>query len=400
MNYILFDDNSRIDLLPFTFTRPICEIRAGILTLREKWEKLLGISTSTYTERYLSEKFPLKIEKDNIFLNGSICPDPKLAAEIKKLKTGQKLVNGNTILAMRISGDHFKDEIDKNTVFFNTYTPDLKYHNNYLKIRYIYDIFKLNDELIKSDFELLSRKKNSAGLSSTNTILGDDIFVEEGAKAECAVFNTRSGPVYLGKNSEVMEGSVIRGPFALCEGSTLKMSAKIYGATTIGPHSKVGGEINNSVIFGYSNKAHDGFLGNSVIGEWCNIGADSNNSNLKNNYAEVKLWSYRTQSFVNTALTFCGLFMADHSKCGINTMFNTGTVVGVSANIFGAGFPRNYIPSFSWGGAAGFTTFSLRKAFEVAEKMMERRGKKMDDIEKGILTNIFELTGNFRKEVK
>lgn len=400
MNYILFDDNSRIDLLPFTFTRPICEIRAGILTLREKWEKLLGISTSTYTEAYLGEKFPLKIEKDNIFLNGSVCPDTRLADEINKLKIGQKLVNGNTILAMRISGDHFKDEIDKNTIFFNTYGPDLKYYHNYIKIRYIYDIFKLNDELIKNDFELLAKGRNSAGLSRTNTVLGSDIFVEEGVKAECAVFNTMSGPVYLGKNSEIMEGSVIRGPFALGEESVLKMSAKIYGATTIGPHSKVGGEINNSVIFGYSNKAHDGFLGNSVIGEWCNIGADSNNSNLKNNYAEVKLWSYRSQSFVNTGLVFCGLFMADHSKCGINTMFNTGTVVGVSSNIFGDGFPRNYIPSFSWGGAAGFTTFSLQKAIEVAEKMMERRGKKMDNMERGIMKNIFELTGNFRNEAK
>lgn len=398
MNYILFDDNSRTDLLPFTFTRPVCDLRAGILTIREKWEKHLECPISTFTEEYLRKKFPLKIEKDNTFINGKICPDPIIIEEIKKLKNGQKLIGGNTILAMRISGDHFMDEIDKNTIFNNTYTPDLKCIHNYLKINYIYDLFKLNDELINIDFEFLTKGKKSAKLSESNTILGNHIFVEEGVKAECAIFNTKTGPIYLGKNSEIMEGSVIRGPFALGEESTLKMSSKIYGATTIGPHSKVGGEVNNSVIFGYSNKAHDGFLGNSVIGEWCNIGADSNNSNLKNNYAEVKLWSYRTKSFNNTGLTFCGLFMGDHSKCGINTMFNTGTVVGISANIFGDGFPRNYIPSFSWGGAAGFTTFSLQKAFEVSEKMMERRGKKFDDIEKNILKNIFEITKDIRKE--
>ena len=398
MNYILFDDHSRIDLLPFTFTRPVCDLRAGILTLREKWEKLLEVHTSTFTQEYLSKKYPIKIETDNLFINGKICPNPLLIEEIKKLKNGQKLVDGNTILAMRISGAHFIDELDKSTIFNNTYVPNTKLNYNYLKINFIYDLFKLNDELIKNDFELLTKGRKSANLSSSNTVLGDRIFVEEGAKAECAVFNTKTGPVYLGKNSEVMEGSVIRGPFSLGDESTLKMSAKIYGATTIGPHSKVGGEVNNSVIFGYSNKAHDGFLGNSVIGEWCNIGADSNNSNLKNNYAEVKLWSYRSRSFTNTGLTFCGLFMGDHSKCGINTMFNTGTVVGVSANIFGDGFPRNYIPSFSWGGAAGFTTFSLQKAFEVAEKMMDRRGKKFDDTEKNIFKHIFEMTKDNGKD--
>ncbi len=390
MNYILFDDNSRIDLLPFTFTRPVCEIRAGILTIREKWEKHLNAKISFFTEDYLSKKFPVKI-------NGKICPDTKIWEAINKLKTGQKLISQNTIIAMRVSGEHFNDEINKNSIFNNSYFPDIYYSNNYLKINFIYDIFKLNDELIKSDFELLTNGKKSAKLSDTNTLLGSDIFMEEGVKTECSVFNTKTGPVYLGKNSEVMEGTTIRGPFALCEESTVKMSAKIYGATTVGPHSKVGGEINNSVIFGNSNKAHDGFLGNSVIGEWCNIGADSNNSNLKNNYAEIKLWSYRAQSFKNTGLTFCGLFMGDHSKCGINTMFNTGTVVGVSANIFGDGFPRNFIPSFSWGGAAGFTEFSLTKAFEVAEKVMERRNKKLDEVEKEILTHVFAMTKDFKK---
>ena len=230
-----------------------------------------------------------------------------------------------------------------------------------------------------------------------NLIAQENIFAEEGFKGEFATINASTGPVYLGKDSEIMEGSIVRGPFALCDHSTLKMGAKIYGPTTIGPNSKAGGEINNSVIFGNSNKGHDGFLGNSVLGEWCNIGADSNNSNLKNNYAIVKLWSYKEEKFIDTALQFCGLIMGDHSKCGINTMFNTGTVVGVSANIFGTGFPRNFIPSFSWGGAHGLSTFTLPKALDVAEKVMSRRNLPLDDKDKSILMAIFEKTDKYRR---
>jgi UDP-N-acetylglucosamine diphosphorylase/glucosamine-1-phosphate N-acetyltransferase len=225
----------------------------------------------------------------------------------------------------------------------------------------------------------------------------ENIFLEPGAKIECATLNASTGPIYIGKDAEIMEGALIRGPFALCEHATLKMGTKIYGPTTIGPHSKVGGEVNNSVIFGYSNKAHDGFLGNSVIGEWCNLGADTNNSNLKNNYIEVKLWDYASGRFIPTGLQFCGLIMGDHSKSGINTMFNTGTVVGVSANIFGSGFPRNYIPSFSWGGAQGYITYHIDKALEVASQVMKRRDIKLDEIEQDILKHIFEITASKRK---
>jgi UDP-N-acetylglucosamine diphosphorylase/glucosamine-1-phosphate N-acetyltransferase len=261
-----------------------------------------------------------------------------------------------------------------------------------------WDIFSKNGDAIKSDFELVTKGRKSLALSSTNQVIAaENIFVEEGAVVECAILNASTGPIYIGKDAEIMEGSIVRGPFSLGEHSALKLGAKIYGPTTIGPHSKVGGEVNNSVIFGFSNKAHDGFLGNSVLGEWCNIGADSNNSNLKNNYAEVKLWNYNKERFVGTGLTFCGLIMGDHSKCGINTMFNTGTVVGVNANIFGSGFPRNFVASFSWGGAAGFTTYKLKDAFEVASKVFERRSMVFDETEQEILTHVFELTEKYRK---
>jgi UDP-N-acetylglucosamine diphosphorylase/glucosamine-1-phosphate N-acetyltransferase len=266
-----------------------------------------------------------------------------------------------------------------------------------IKISYPWDIFSNNEKAIASDFELITKGRTSANLSNTNRYIGNNIFIEEGAKVEFSILNATTGPIYIGKDAEIMEGAIVRGPLALCEHAALKMGAKIYGATTIGPHSKMGGEISNSVIFGYSNKAHDGFLGNSVLGEWCNLGADTNNSNLKNNYALVKVWNYPQERFINTNLQFCGLIMGDHSKSGINTMFNTGTVVGVSANIFGDGFPRNFIPSFSWGGAQGFTVFTINKAFEVASQVMKRRNIDFSDDDKAILTHIFEVTEKYRR---
>ena len=393
MNYILFDDN-RNNLLPLTFTRPVAEIRIGILTIKQKWEKRLDANISFYTEEYLSGKFPTEytIDEDNIWINGSFCPNEKLVSEIKNLKKGQELVAGDVLLA-RNSGDEkaFSNKANKSYEEFES-------HAHALQIKNLWDIFSKNVDELQSDFDLITKGRNSHVLSKTNqTINPDNIFVEEGAKVECAILNASAGPIYIGKDAEVMEGSIVRGPFSLGEHSTLKMGSKIYGQTTIGPHSKVGGEVNNSVIFGYSNKAHDGFLGNSVIGEWCNIGADSNNSNLKNNYAEVKLWNYEKEKFENTALTFCGLIMADHSKCGINTMFNTGTVVGVSANIFGSGFPRNFVADYSWGGASGFSTYKLKEAFETAALVMQRRNISFSDADKNILTKVFELTEKFRK---
>ncbi|MFL5762795.1 MAG: GlmU family protein [Bacteroidia bacterium] len=392
MNYILFEDNTRNNLLPLTFTRPVAEIRIGILTIREKWEKMLEAKMSFRTEAYLGKKFPLEfaIDKDNIWINGSFCPNAKLVEEISTLKPGQGLMTGEVLIAANTGNEKAFEPSIELTRFES--------HAQAMRIENSWDIFSKNGDAIKADFELITKGRKSLALSPTNQVIGvENIFVEEGAKVECAILNASTGPIYIGKDAEIMEGSIVRGPLALCEHAGLKLGAKIYGPTTVGPYSKVGGEVNNSVIIGYSNKGHDGFLGNSVLGEWCNIGADSNNSNLKNNYAEVKLWNYEKERFVNTGLTFCGLIMGDHSKCGINTMFNTGTVVGVNANIFGAGFPRNFIPSFSWGGAAGFTTYKTKDAFEVATKVMERRGVVFNEIEQEILAHVFTLTEKYRK---
>jgi UDP-N-acetylglucosamine diphosphorylase/glucosamine-1-phosphate N-acetyltransferase len=267
-----------------------------------------------------------------------------------------------------------------------------------IKINFPWDLFRYNEKALLADYKLLTSKRRSALLSKTNQVVNkSNIFIEKGAKVEFSVLNGSKGPIYIGKDAEIMEGCLIRGPFALCDHAILKMGAKIYGPTSIGPNSKVGGEINNSIFQANANKAHDGFLGNSVIGEWCNIGADSNNSNLKNNYAEVKMWNFTSEKFIPTGLQFCGLVMGDHSKCGINTMFNTGTVIGVSANIFGSGYPRNFIPSFSWGGPQGISVYPLEKAFETADKVFQRRGISFTAMEKKILEHIFISTEKYRR---
>ncbi|MCF6341928.1 MAG: GlmU family protein [Bacteroidales bacterium] len=385
MNYILFDSFRRNNLLPFVYTRPVADIRIGILSIREKWEIMLGAGTSTLTEDYLEKKYPLIRTDDNVLINASVLPTTQLIGQIAKLKTSQILVKDDAILAMRLSAadiDGFNENED---------LTELIYEGDFLKINNSWDIFSQNAQAIRDDFELLTKSRKSAELPDTNFVKGDkkSIFLEKGARVDFAFLNAEEGPIYIGKNAEVMEGSKIRGPFALCEHATLKMDAKIYGGTTIGPHSKIGGELNNVVIFGYSNKAHDGFLGNSVLGEWCNLGADTNNSNLKNTYDEVRIWSIAEETFVDTGLQFCGLLMGDHSKTGINTMFNTGTVVGVSCNIFGSGYQRNFIPSFSWGGTQGLRTYNLKKAFEVAAAVYQRRGMEFGTAEQNVLTNIY-----------
>ncbi len=389
MNYILFDGTVRNSLLPFTFTRPVADIRVGILTIREKWEKYLGYTTTTLTEDYLMEKYPMVEMEENILINASFLPNEVLVEMILNLEKNQAIVYEEEIVAFY--SENTQQEID-----FDTYEM-LPLENEVMQIVHTWDIFSKNDKAIRDDFELLTQDRMSQPIpKSVNVIAPDHVFIEEGAKLEFVTLNASTGPIYIGKDAEIMEGSVIRGPFALCEHAQVKLATKIYGATTVGPHCRVGGEINNSVLFAYSNKGHDGFLGNSVLGEWCNIGADSNNSNLKNNYEEVKLWSYETGSFQKTGLQFCGLMMGDHSKCGINTMFNTGTVVGVSANIFGSGFPRNFVPSFAWGGASGFTTYQTKKAFETARIVMSRRGVVLDEVEQKILEFVFEETAKWR----
>jgi UDP-N-acetylglucosamine diphosphorylase/glucosamine-1-phosphate N-acetyltransferase len=390
MAIILFDDNAHKTLLPLTYTRPVADLRIGILTIAEKWAKYLNTDYSFYTQPYLQAKFSVNYTADNIFINGSVCPDDGLLAAIHQLEDGEALKFGDLLIAVKGCKLHE----------FNIDTkPDrvIEYLHPIVAIKHPEDIFKNNDIELRKDFKLLTKGRTSATISSTNTIIGDDFFAEEGAIAECSTFNTTQGPIYLGKHTEVWEGTHIRGSFALCEHSQVKMGAKIYGATTIGPCSRVGGEISNAVIWGYSSKGHDGFLGNSVLGEWCNIGADSNNSNLKNNYAEVKLWDYATGHFRKTGLQFCGLIMADHAKCGINTMFNTGTVVGVSANVFGSGFPNNFVADFAWGGAQGFETYSLQKMVETAEKVYVRRDRVFDQNEQDILKRVFELTEEYRE---
>jgi UDP-N-acetylglucosamine diphosphorylase/glucosamine-1-phosphate N-acetyltransferase len=391
MNYILFDGTVRNALLPFTFTRPVADIRIGILTIREKWEKYLGTTTTSLTEEYLMEKFPMVEMEQNIMINASFLPNPILVDMVQNLNSKEAILFGEEIIAFYTNDT--QEEVD-----FDEYEL-IEYEGEVLRIENTWDIFAKNDAAIREDFELLTEDRSSHPIpKSVNVISPENIFIEEGAKLEFVTLNASTGPIYIGRNAEIMEGSVIRGPFALCEEAQVKLATKVYGATTVGPHCRIGGEVNNSVLFGYSNKGHDGFLGNSVLGEWCNIGADSNNSNLKNNYEEVRLWSYETEGFAKTGLQFCGLMMGDHSKCGINTMFNTGTVVGVSTNIFGSGFPRNFVPSFSWGGASGFTTYITKKAFETAKIVMSRRHVEFSEEDAKILEHVFEETKKYRKE--
>ena len=389
MNYILFDSDVRNALLPFTYTRPVADIRIGILTIREKWEFFLGFTTTTITEEYLEDKYPMVELNKNILINASFLPTKNLVKQVSNLSKNQAIFQGEQVVAF------FTSDTQEN-VDFDSY-EQLEFKEEVLQIKNTWDIFSLNDKAIQADFDLLTEGRTSQPIpSGVHAIQKQNIFIEQGATISYSSLNASKGPIYIGKDSEIMEGSLVRGPFALGENSILKMGTKVYGATTVGPFCKVGGEINNSVLFGYSSKGHEGFLGNSVLGEWCNIGADSNTSNLKNNYAEVKLWNYQEERFTNTGLQFCGLMMGDHSKCGINTMFNTGTVIGVSANIFGSGFPRNFVPSFSWGGAAGFTTYQIKKVFEVAKVVMKRRGLELTETDKKILHHVFNETSKNR----
>ncbi|MEO7990076.1 MAG: GlmU family protein [Chryseolinea sp.] len=387
MNVILFDDPAiRIDLLPFTFTRPVGAIRVGILTIAEKWEKWLAAPTSFRTESYLQQKFKLVQTTDNLLINGAVCPDQKLVDTLKALPEGYFLVQGNILVATRNPGAEMNS------------TNTIDYPGDITVIDKSWKIFRENAAQLRIDFILITAGRTSAPITDKHTITynPENIFVEEGVYVRAALLNAETGPIYLGKNSIVQEGAIIRGAFALCEGSHVNMGAKVRGDVSVGPYSKIGGEVSNSVIFGYSNKAHDGYLGNSVIGEWCNLGADTNTSNLKNNYDFVKLWSHQSESFESTGLQFCGLLMGDHSKCSINVMFNTGTVVDVCSNIFGEGFPRNYVPSFAWGGSGGLITHKLDKALETATRVLARRDIKFNDVEKNIMTTVFELTKKSR----
>ena len=397
VNIILFDDEQREYLLPLTYTKPVAELRVGILKIKEKWEQTLNGSVSYITQNYLDDKYPIAITDNNFVINGSVLPSKELVTLINQLEFNEALLQDGNLIAARLSESQFdllmnNEEIEELQGFEVGETP-------FVKINNLWDIFKFNDIAIQDDFELLTKGRKSCKVSSTNTVIGNgDIFIEKGAVVEGVILNASNGPIYFGKDCLVMEGSSMRGPIAICDNAVVKMGAKIYGATTIGKFSKAGGEVNNSVIMDYSNKGHEGYLGNSVLGEWVNMGADSNCSNLKNNYAEVKLWAYPEERFIKTGLQFCGLVMGDHSKCGINTMFNTGTIIGVSCNIFGADFVQSFVPSFSWGGHSGVSTYKLEKAFDTMEKMMIRKEITLTDNDKAIMENIFAQSSKFRHD--
>jgi len=395
-NIILFDSEAHGNLLPLTFTRPVCELRIGILTIRKKWEKWLKGKASYITEDYLTDKYDITIAEKNYIINGTVLPSKELCTLISQMENNESFLQNGELIVAKIDSKQFDrlmndEDIGELVSYELGGTP-------FLKINHLWDIFLHNDPAIRSDFELLTAGRRSQKLSNSNRVFGkENIFLEEGAKIEGVSLNATTGPIYIGKEAEIMEGATVRGPFALCRKAKVKMGAKIYGATTLGPSSVVGGEVKNSVIIGHSNKAHDGYLGNSVIGEWCNLGADTNNSNLKNNYSEVRLWNYLSETFEPTGQQFCGLIMGDHSKSAINTMFNTGTVVGVSANIFGSGFPPNFVPSFSWGGMKNSADYQFDKAFDTAERVMNRRDKELNVYERLILLKVFEDTEKFRK---
>lgn len=385
MNYIIFDDSSiRAILLPLTFVRPVSEIRFGIDTITEKWQDYLDDSVSFATQDYLQEKYPPQLQSDNIFINGAVCPNTALLEAIRGLSSGQLLSLEGVTLAYRSAS--LLDTLDTIEV--------IEWDGTATIIRQLTDIFLLNGEQIKADFARITHGRTSQPITDRFTAVYNEsqIFVEEGVNIKAATLNAEKGPIYLGKDVIIMEGAKIQGPFAILEGSVVNLDGKMRPNTTIGPGCKVGGEVSNVVIFGNSNKGHEGFMGNSVIAEWCNWGADTNNSNLKNDYSKVELWSYVTNRFENSGLQFAGLIMGDHSKCGINTMFNTGTVVGINCNIFGADFQPKHIPSFAWGGSAGFKTYHLRKANQVARAVLERRGRVFEGIEENILKAVFEQT--------
>ncbi|MDE7467899.1 MAG: glucose-1-phosphate thymidylyltransferase [Muribaculaceae bacterium] len=386
MQIILFEDPKiRLQLLPITFTRPMGAIRMGLMTTAERWQKFINADIFWKSEDYLAEIFPAppsELESDCLWIAGNVIADAELAAAVLALAPGEALRQGDRVIAHRGA----------------EYTKDREWNGTLIAIDRVYDIFRLNDKVLRDDFKLVTAGRTSAPLSKSNTLIGspDDIFLEEGAKAEGAVFNTTTGPIYIGPHAEVMEGSCLRGPIALCEHATVNMGTRIYGATTLGPYCKVGGELNNVVMLGYANKAHDGFLGNAVIGEWCNLGGGTVASNLKNDYSEIKLWDYATHRFLRTGLQFCGLIMGDHSKSAINTSFNTATVIGVGCNIVSEGMPRVFIPSFSKGGTAGMENVNLNEFFTIASRVMSRRGVTLTDAYKHMCTEIFNFADKFK----
>ncbi|MBT4776281.1 MAG: glucose-1-phosphate thymidylyltransferase [Crocinitomicaceae bacterium] len=393
MMYTLFDGTGHVSLKPLTYTRPVAEIRVGIFSVREKWEKYLGDECKVRTKDYLTEKYNGNDMAGSLGIAATVLPNSKLVHAIKKLEINQLLIKDGTVIAI--------NELPEANADFDSYLDGfemLEYDDDISFLINPCDIFSLNGKELEADFNLLDihdSKKNLA-IGQNNQVIGDDVFVEEGAIVNACILNSSTGPIYIESGAEIMEGTIIRGPFAALKGSVCKVGTKVYGPTTLGPCSKIGGEVNNCVFQGYSNKGHDGFLGNSVIGEWCNLGADTNSSNLKNNYSNIRVWSYSAEGNIDTNLQFHGLIMGDHSKCGINTMFNTGTIVGVGANLFGGNFLPKFIPSFSWGGSEITETYQFDKAMSVASVVMQRRNLTLTDADKNILSQVFTDSKKYR----
>ena len=398
LNIILFDTDARGHLLPLTATRPTGELRLGILTLREKWERHLRGSVSYITQEYLQQKYPIHIEEENLIVSGNIVPDEALCRRMEQIQLGEALLRDGELVAARLKESQIETLIDDEELG-QLHGTELEADFPLTQVNHLWDFAPLNGAALAADFALLTAGRHSQTISITNQLVGpiQNVFVEAGVKMECCILNVSAGPIYIGENAEVMEGSMLRGPISIGANAIVKMGAKIYGPTTIGPGCRVGGEVARSILLANSNKGHDGFLGDAVLGEWCNLGADTNNSNLKNNYSEVKLWDYETERFEQSGQQFVGLIMGDHAKCGINTMFNTGTVVGTFANLFGAGYPRNFIPDFAWGGPdSGYRSYKLEEAYTTASTVMARRQVAFTDLDRAILQHVYGLTAKYR----
>ena len=390
MNKIIFTEEfcQPENLFPFTLTRQLQDIRIGILSIREKWERMLGmISYDKKEDDYkdLDRSIHLSdiADDDTCFMiHGNVLPTPQLIKKVKQLKDGEFIsVKGNAGIVFRFTT---KEITGKHKVKINR---AIDFDGVVKSIQFPWDIFQLNDYALRQDFSLMKGKRISLPISKTNKVINaSQIFIEKGAKVEHSIINASTGPVYIGKNAEVMEGCIIRGPVSLGDNACLKMGAKVYGATTIGPSSVCGGEIKNAVVFGYSNKAHDGYLGDSVIGEWCNLGAGTTNSNLKNNASEIKVWTPGGERSVGQK---CGVMMGDYTKTSINTSINTGTVTGVCCNIFGTGLSPKYIPSFSWG-SDGVKRYDFEKALQDIDDWKKLKGQSLGDNERKILNHIFK----------
>ncbi len=404
MNYILFDDRQRENFLPLSYTNTLADMLFGMFTNRQRWQRFLQTEVSSLTVPHLREKFPTANQNENILINSRLIPSADLLKEITGMESGSKITHDGVVIAMRVKSEQV-DKINSNDSIDSYYESvdevelmSVRSNFEVSLIENLWDFFKMNGDMFSRDLSLLNKDDFKKKIGEGNTFLGDEIYIHKNAIINAAILNSNSGPIVIDEGAEVMEGSIIRGPFYLGKHSSVKLGAKIYGPTSIGEHSKVGGEVNNSIVNSYSNKGHDGFIGNSVLGQWCNLGADTNTSNLKNDYSVVKLWNYDKQSFVKSGLQFLGLVMGDHSKCGINTMFNTGTVIGVSCNLYGAGFQPNFVPSFSWGKPGSFTTYQFEKAMQVASKVMERRNIDLDGKETAVLKAVFEQSEDMRNK--